>query len=385
MSNKLINARELARMYALMGPAKTCKHLSESLAKKYLRPESFSIRDLAESLIKDGSEYVRNLDTRRKSGGLDLMEAANAVDTAAFANITGQIIFNKMKDAFDDDDFIGDECVEIIPTTFLNGEKIPGIGRIGDEAEIVDESMPYPVAGVNEEYIETPATTKRGLIVPVTREAIVADRTAFLLKRASEVGQWLGANREKRILDVVLGVTNNYKRNGSAYNTYQSSTPWINQQAKTLVDWKSVEAAELLLDAITDPNTGEPISLKADTIIVPSALKYTARRILNATSIATVDNQANAATSREFAPSPLDTPYRVLSNRYVKQRTSSASTWFLGSPKKAFAYMEVWPLTVVQAANNSEAEFMQDIVMRYKASERGAAAVIEPRYMTKNT
>ena len=37
--------------------------------------------------------------------------------------------------------------------------------------------------------------------------------------------------------------------------------------------------------------------------------------------------------------------------------------------------MENWPITVTQAPSNSEAEFNQDIVLRFKASERGAAAV----------
>ena len=40
---------------------------------------------------------------------------------------------------------------------------------------------------------------------------------------------------------------------------------------------------------------------------------------------------------------------------------------------------------MVQAPTNSEAEFSQDIVLRFKASERGAAAVINPRYVVKST
>jgi hypothetical protein len=46
--------------------------------------------------------------------------------------------------------------------------------------------------------------------------------------------------------------------------------------------------------------------------------------------------------------------------------------------------MENWPLSVVQAPANSEVEFTQDVVLRWKASERGAAATLEPRYMQKN-
>ena len=47
--------------------------------------------------------------------------------------------------------------------------------------------------------------------------------------------------------------------------------------------------------------------------------------------------------------------------------------------------MENWPITVTQAPVGSEAEFNNDVVLRFKASERGAAAVINPRYVVKNT
>ena len=55
----------------------------------------------------------------------------------------------------------------------------------------------------------------------------------------------------------------------------------------------------------------------------------------------------------------------------------------MGDPGRAFRYVENWPMTVVQAPQNSEAEFNQDIVARFKASERGVAAVFDPRYMVK--
>ena len=61
------------------------------------------------------------------------------------------------------------------------------------------------------------------------------------------------------------------------------------------------------------------------------------------------------------------------------------TSWFLGNPRKAFAYMENWPLTTVQAPTNSHDEFHRDIVAQYKASERGATATLEPRYMCKAT
>jgi hypothetical protein len=63
--------------------------------------------------------------------------------------------------------------------------------------------------------------------------------------------------------------------------------------------------------------------------------------------------------------------------------SDAANYWFYGDPA-AFAYMENWPVTVVQAPTNSEAEFSQDIVVRFKASERGIAAIMEPRRIIRS-
>ena len=112
--------------------------------------------------------------------------------------------------------------VDTIPTR-LDGERIPGIGRISDEVAEVRPGMPYPSLGFAEDYIDTPQTTKRGFIVPVTKEAIFFDRTHLILQRAAEVGEVLGLNKEKRLIDLLIGATNNYKWKGTAYNTYSST------------------------------------------------------------------------------------------------------------------------------------------------------------------
>lgn len=353
----------------------------EALRKGQLRPDEFSLRGLAENLVEDGREWVESLDPSYSG-----LAEATSTNTSHFANITGQIVYSAVLEAFEAPAFIGPSLVRTVSTKF-SGEKIPGVSRLGDMAETVNEGAAYPTAGVSEEWIDTPATTKRGFIVPVTKEAIFFDRTNLVLDRAREVGEWLGANKEKRILDTVLGITTSYRRNGGAAQATYGDTPWDNLSASTpLVDWKSVEAAELLFDAMTDPNTGEPINVMPNTIIVPSALKHTANMIVGASSVARVTpgyaTSANPSVSTGGNPT---NGYRVVTSAWVKNRTASSTTWFIGDPQKAFAYMENWPITVVQAPANSEAEFTQDIVMRFKASERGAPAVLEPRQMVKCT
>ncbi len=56
--------RELKRRYDLDGAEQTVTHLSEALREGHLKPEDFSIRDLAEAIVPDGREWVRLLDPR---------------------------------------------------------------------------------------------------------------------------------------------------------------------------------------------------------------------------------------------------------------------------------------------------------------------------------
>jgi hypothetical protein len=256
--------------------------------------------------------------------------------------------------------------------------------------------MPYASLGFGEDFIDTPQTTKRGFIVPVTKEAVFFDRTHLVLQRAAEVGEVLGLNKEKRLLDLVLGVTNNYRWRNTPYDTYYAADdtgpdggppPWVNVLDNELVDWTDVDAAEQLFADILDPNTGEPVLVQATTVLVMPAYRHAAHRVFNAAEISytTGDLQTTAAN-------PLGR-YRVVESRLAYRRLMAAGTppaaaqrrWLIGDFRKAFAYMQNWPITVALSPPNSEAEFNQDIVVRFKASERGAAAVINPRYVVHST
>lgn len=382
-----LNYRELKRRYDMDGSDRTVRHLSEALADKSLQPEDFSIRDLAEALIPDGREWVRTLDPRSAGEG-PLLESSDGVDATAFRQIAGQVIHSKILEAYTQEAFVASKLVQTIPTR-LDGEKIPGVTRVADTSDEIGQGMPYPSLGVDEDYIETPSTSKHGFIVPVTREAIFFDRTNLILTRAAEVGEVLGLNKEKRLLDLIVGVTNNYNHRGVQYDTYQTSSPWVNELASNeLVDWTSVDAAEQLFADMLDPATGEPVLLGATTALVMPAYRHAAHRTFNATEVNYTPAGGHSTT---VATNPLGS-YRVEESRLAYRRVIASGVaaadakkwWFLGDFRKAFAYMENWPITVTQAPLGSEADFTNDIVLRFKASERGAAAVLNPRYVVKS-
>lgn len=388
---RAIKYRELKRMYETAGAEETVRHLQEALQTGDLKPEDFSIRELAEATLS--AERVRRMDPRQ--GGVCLLEAGDGVDATAFSNIIGQVIEAKILAAYQQEAFVMSKLVDTVPTR-LDGEKIPGIGRVADAVAEVQPGMPYPNLGFGEDYIETPQTAKRGFIVPVTKEAIFFDRTNLVLQRAAEVGEVLGLNKEKRLLDLLIGATNNYKWNGVAYNTYSNAgtgTPpdgdWINETSEELEDWTDVDAAEQLFANILDPNTGEPVLVQATTVLVMPAYRHAAHRIFNAAEITYASGGGATAVT---AANPLGN-YKVVESRLAYRRLLAAGHaaddakkfWFIGDFRKAFCYMENWPITVSQSPLGSEAEFNQDIVVRFKASERGAAAVINPRYIVRGS
>jgi hypothetical protein len=381
-----IKYRELKRRFDLDGARNTVAHLREALSQRQLAPEDFSLRDLAEALIPDGHQVVRSLDPR--GGDVALAEAFDGVDATAFLNITGQLIYSKIMEGYRQEAFVLSRLVETIPTR-LDGEKIPGIARVTAEDDEIHPGMPYPHVGFGEDYIETPHTAKRGYIVPVTKESLFFDRTHLVLSRAAEVGELLGLHKEKRLLDVLIGVTNNYKWMGTEYDTYQAATPWINvKTGNELVDWTNVDAAEQLFADMLDPNTGEPVLISAKHVLVMPAYRHAAHRVFDASEIEyTVDGTRSTRAANPLAG------YRVVDSRLAYRRVIASGVgaetarqwWFMGDFRRAFAYMENWPITVTQSAAGSEADFNQDVVLRFKASERGAAAVINPRYVVKNT
>jgi hypothetical protein len=212
-----------------------------------------------------------------------------------------------------------------------------------------------------------------------------------VLERGAEVGESIEIGRELREFDCVIDqntTVHRYKWRGTTYATYQSSAPWVNvKTSNALVDWTDVDGLEQLMDDLIDPHTGEPIVIEPTHLITTRELLHTVNFILASTEVdrrvggyAVTGNMTGERMANQYKGK-----YQHLTSRLLKSRLATDTDWFLGNPSKAFRYMENWPLTVVQAPSNSEAEFQQDIVQRYKVSERGVFSVRDPRLMGKST
>ena len=372
--------------------------------KDGLRSEDFSIRELAESFM--GRSWVQRLNPATdRFSHMSLQEAGGGegVDVSAFSNITGQILFNRILEGWDLAKMLGDELVETIKTEF-DGEKLPWISQPLTEGAEVHPGMPYPEAGLAEEYITTPTTRKFGAILSVTKEAIFFDRTAQLLRKGNNLGTQLRYNKERRILNTFLGAASapQFTWKGVTFAPYQAAgTYWSNTLSSLpLVDWTTIETVEIMATRILDPdllNVGinTPIEIDLDTIIVSPFKQHTAERIVSATEIRS-SNLSPAPEQMTISSTPLR-PYTVKTSKILYRQlidvggyTSTQAQdfwWMIDSKRRPLAYMENWPLRLLQAPPLATAEFERDIVFRIRADERGTPAWIDPRYamLLRNT
>jgi hypothetical protein len=412
-------AREIAKHYFGVGKERFRQEFREILELGHegkpggLKPEDFSLRDLAEEFVtsRDGREVVGrdwvkySLDPSRSQ---DLQEAISAVDSSAFRDISGQLLIRATMTAYANPTFTLSAAIPTQPTPFTRGEKVPGMALPRDpevdhlEALVVNELEEYKTIGFSAEYTELPATVKRGGIIAVSREMIFEDLTGLAIQRAQHIGRILGMRKELRLADLVLGYTNNYKEkranlssSTSRYTYYgiaDSSAPWINHlDNNTLDDYTALDAAEQLFTDMTDPNTGMPIILEGRTLIHAPGMWSTVQRITRTTETR-ANTQSSAYTT--IVPFPLVRPglttlestflWFQCKSRFSLSSSDATSYWWYGDLARAFAYLSNWDIELTQAAANSDAEFRQDIVYQIKASERGEAAVLEPRRMVRN-
>ncbi len=327
-----------------------------------------------------------------------LLEADGAVSTTSFQNITGQIVYSTVLDKYDSEEFVVTKMIPESPTQFLDGEKIAGVTRLGDQSLVRAEGESYALAGVGEDWIFTPPVKDRGVIVPVTWEAVFADRTGQLLERAGEVGQSAGLNREKRAIDCLLDTgaagretAHRYNWRGTVIQSYNDNTgshTFDNLSASTgLTDWTSVETVEILLSQITDPYTGEPYPVEARHLVVGKAKEQTARRIVHATEIrvATPGYATSVSPTQTLAQNPYANKYEIVTSRLLTGRLNTSTDWYLGDISKYAKYMVVEKMQVQQAPAGNQDEFQRRIVNQFRVNERGAYVVVQPRVMAKAT
>lgn len=388
------------------------------LVNPQLRPQEFSLRDMAEAII--GPYWEQALQPRSRHAALleetqrPLLEAGPGLDVTAFQNINaftgvvGGLIEVRMLEAYQNPSFIMGELMPDEPTKMGSGQKIIGVSPIGDKAESRKPGMPTKKAGFGERWVTLPATDEYALAVEVTREAVFFDLTGDVLRQAESVGMELGYREELRCLDVFLGVTNSYQFNGTSYNTYVAAgTPPSYDNlisSNELVDWENVQTALLKFADMKDPQSSKRILINPNAIFVMPAKVMTARFLLGATESERRNTPGSNTAGTNVAPlqvtkgaNPLAalslTPYSSVlayqratdSDGLNLSASNAGKVWFLFEKGKSFRRMVNFPLMVEQAVPNTYELLDRGIVAAFFGRYRTTPSVWDPRYTIKCT
>ena len=291
---------------------------------------------------------------------------------------------------------------------------------------------------MGENYLDLPDTELRGLIMEVDRTAIYTDRTGLIVQHAQDVGSKLGKHKELRGLRLLTGLdtVTPYKEkymwdtggalqldayqagstalNSGSYQLAQSYStrkyPFINDvPANPLDNWETFKLSDLYFSRIVDPNDGWPLTLAGQDVFAPWSKRLDIPRILQAYQIYMITGGQSAGnyalgkgSIMTASPNPINTLGQIrpqvsrlltqvmlmASATYAQSGTGGKvdpeNVWWTGDFKKAIRYMENWPIKVIQRPPLSEAEFLQDVVLGYRADERGRWAWFDPRRLQRN-
>ena len=390
-----VNYQSLIRVYEAKGAEPANQMVREAFRNKHADPRNVDFGALfAECFGWHDFHHCRS--TGKMAS--EVMEAAGAVMTTAFQGIAQQAISAMTMDAYESPEFIFTRTIPERQSMF-SFEKIPGISELGDEVSEVAEGESYPLAGVTASYMHMPETKKRGFMVQLTREAIFFDKTGLVQTRCAGGGKSLGQNREKRAVDCVIDENggaksavlggHRYHFRGNSIATYGNSSgnhDWDNLQASNaLVDPTDIDAVLQLFNALTDPDTGEPIVLTARHLVVAQGLEMTARNIRDMTKrtiaspgFATSGNPIQMEITGNGLP-----PLEILTSPYVAARLATDTDWFFGDLAQAFEYIQNWAPEVKQIGAGTQLEFEKDIVQQYRFSEYGNYGTKNPRKVAK--
>lgn len=402
---------------------------NKKLGERSIRPEQFSIRELAEAIIGpswkvlcDDSQRGQFAAVQRARALVEsgfpgdrkaLLESTGVgidptafLDINAFTSVVGGLIEVKILEAFQNPELIADRLAPA-ERTKLNGQKVIGLMPIGDAGRKRLPGETHTRVQFGERYVTTPETRENALAIDVNKEAVFFDLTGDILNMATTVGEALAYRKELEVINTIIGGVNTFNWNGTAYNTYQTSKTlgFTNSITNQLIDWESLQADLLQFSRQEDPDTAKRILIRPNTLLVNPGKLMTATLITGANSMerrtAPGATQSSAVTLSvaQGAPNPYAGQFDIVTSPLLEQQclastangglnlnlSDATNTWWMMESGKAFKYMQNYPLTVTQAAPNQYEMLDRGIIASYFANERGIPAVISPWHTLKNT
>ncbi len=381
------------------GPQGFYHKVCDLLNDRQLTPDDFSYHELAEAC-----GVLPRLRSLRESAVEDaplsqvLSESNPGVGSSLFQVVTGELIGRKVLEGYEDDSsFIGHKLCTVVPSRLRN-TRIAGFTALAGPAE-VHEGHPYEESSFGEKFVTT-LESKQGRILSINEELIAFDQTGEIHRRALALGYYLRQEQERTIVRAVTDADAAsgryvYRPEGTGqtlYKTDGSHRNWIGagnttspsfNTAMPLDDWTDVEAVlHYRATEVTDDRIDgdrRPIVSPARQLLVPEALRGTARSIVHSTEITLSSSDGETRVAN-----PVHGELEVLSSPFIdEQGGQAAADWYVGDFRRQFLWTEIWPVQTFLQRADSESAFERDVVLRIKARYYGGLSAVDTVFVTK--
>lgn len=372
------------------------RKVCELLDANQLSVDDFSYYELAEACgVLSGLRGLRHW-TPPENLGEALSESNPGLNTHLFQIVTGELIGRKVLEGYEQTSgFVGDQLVTTIPSR-RRGQRLAGFTALAGPSEVA-EGHAYEESSFAEKYVTT-EETKKGRILSINEELIGFDQTGEINRRAMQLGYYLRQERERTILRAVTDADTNprvYRPNGTAVPLYATNGTRRNYVGvgnttspdfNTAIPLASAADIERVLNyratqVVDDRVDGDPrpILAPARQLLVPEALRATARGIVNATEISIT----NGTSTRRLA-NALRGELEVLSSPFLdEQGIDGKADWYLGDFRRQFVWTEIWPVQTFLQRADGPAAFERDVVLRVKVRYFGGVSAVDTVFVTK--
>ena len=150
-----------------------------------------------------------------------------------------------------------------------------------DDLEVVAEDADYKYDNIDEKPGPVVNTQTRGKLLKITRQTLINDDMGRLMETPSKMARAAARTLEKAVIDVLQ--SNPLAYDGVAMFDAGTHNNLLTGASSGLSE-ASLEEAMELMDKQTNQN-GEPTDIEAKDLIVPTALHFTARRLLESAEV----------------------------------------------------------------------------------------------------
>ncbi|MFA5722397.1 MAG: hypothetical protein WC940_02340 [Candidatus Paceibacterota bacterium] len=350
-------------------------------------PNEFSIKELFQATVVDNPKNA-TIDFGSKNNKTPIVEAVAA---SVFPLITGSLINKYVMPAYE---YSLEDVMSLVQestTTCAPGtsDVIAGINSMPPLRK-VNNGEKYAEGSFNEKNISV-EIGKWGRIISLEMETIMSDKTGEITRRASTMGDQMGAFLHRYIVETITGQARNaleeatstaFVYGGSNLTSvlYSNDHSTVDGQTnKNLSATSSIDTFESWnkaweLMSLQKDYTGEYIRVTPRVVMVNPLKAPRASQFVVDTQEPTTGNNGSNYYSK--------LGLKVFSSPYV---SSTNTDWFIGDPRKQTILL--WykrPGVEFQGADSNSA-FERDVIARFKPSLACGVGLMDYKYVVKCT